>query len=253
MSGFFAHALLWHLKGDFGKFWSGQTISTLGSSVTSFALPLLVFKLTNSPLNLALTMVFTVLPYLMEVLNENKEVVPGYRTLTVIGVTPSRRGILYQKVLSSEEPGFISEPAEVQTMLSTVSEALVELKAGKQITWVLDSGFDDVAVWHTSLRTAGAYRVPGHSSRPPRAVADASLGSGPAIPWRRLRSEGNCWLLCVPRWKYSGASRPIPRSKQIAGGNLGLHVGDSPITARCVTQVGGQITSEAVDSGSCKC
>jgi hypothetical protein len=66
MSGFFAHAPLRHLKGDFWKFWSGQAISTLGSSVTSFALPLLVFKLTNSPLNLALTMVFTVLPFAAE-------------------------------------------------------------------------------------------------------------------------------------------------------------------------------------------
>jgi len=65
MPGFFAHTPLWHLKGDFWKFWSGQTISTLGSSVTGFLLPLLVFKLTNSPLNLALTMVFTVLPYLL--------------------------------------------------------------------------------------------------------------------------------------------------------------------------------------------
>lgn len=65
MPGFFVHASLMHLKGDFWKFWSGQTISTLGSSVTSFVLPLLVFKLTNSPLNLALTMVFTVLPYLL--------------------------------------------------------------------------------------------------------------------------------------------------------------------------------------------
>jgi len=65
MSGFFAHAPVWHLKNDFWKFWSGQTISTLGSSVTGFALPLLVFKLTNSSLNLALTMVFTVLPYLL--------------------------------------------------------------------------------------------------------------------------------------------------------------------------------------------
>ncbi|MEO7021012.1 MAG: hypothetical protein ABI234_12730 [Ktedonobacteraceae bacterium] len=45
---------------------------------------------------------------MMEVLNENKEVVPGYRTLTGIGVTPKRRGILSQKVLSSEEPGFLS-------------------------------------------------------------------------------------------------------------------------------------------------
>ncbi len=65
MSTLFVHTPLWHLKGDFWKFWSGQTISTLGSSVTGFALPLLIFKLTNSPLNLALTMVFNVLPYLL--------------------------------------------------------------------------------------------------------------------------------------------------------------------------------------------
>jgi hypothetical protein len=46
------------------------------------------------------------MPYLMEVLDENERLVPGYRTLTVIGMTPKHRGILYQKVLSSEEPGF---------------------------------------------------------------------------------------------------------------------------------------------------
>ena len=49
---------------DFWKFWTGQTISTLGSSFTSFALPLLIFNLTHSSLNLALTITFTVLPYL---------------------------------------------------------------------------------------------------------------------------------------------------------------------------------------------
>jgi MFS family permease len=65
MATFLAHSPLRRLKGDFWKFWSGQTISTLGSSVTGFALPLLVFKLTNSPLNLALTIAFTVSPYLL--------------------------------------------------------------------------------------------------------------------------------------------------------------------------------------------
>jgi hypothetical protein len=89
------------------------------------------------------------MPYLMEVLDEDEQLVPGYRTLTVIGVAPERRGILYQKVLSSEEPGFLSEPAEVQTMLATVSTAVAELKACKEVTWVVDSGFDDVAVWRT--------------------------------------------------------------------------------------------------------
>lgn len=50
---------------DFWKFWTGQTISKLGSSFTGFALPLLIFTLTHSPLNLAFTVVATVLPYLL--------------------------------------------------------------------------------------------------------------------------------------------------------------------------------------------
>lgn len=52
-------------RSDFWKFWTGQTISTLGSSFTSFALPLLIFKLTGSSLNLALAVTATVLPYLL--------------------------------------------------------------------------------------------------------------------------------------------------------------------------------------------
>jgi hypothetical protein len=36
------------LSGEFWKFWTGQTISNLGTSFTHFALPLLVFKLTGS-------------------------------------------------------------------------------------------------------------------------------------------------------------------------------------------------------------
>src|SRR5205807_3547358 len=53
------------LRSYFWKFWTGQTISTLGSSFTSFAFPLLIFTLTGSSLNLALTVVVTVLPYLL--------------------------------------------------------------------------------------------------------------------------------------------------------------------------------------------
>src|SRR5258708_20501678 len=52
-------------RSDFWKFWTGQTISTLGSSFTSFAFPLLIFNLTGSSLNLALTFVATLLPYLL--------------------------------------------------------------------------------------------------------------------------------------------------------------------------------------------
>ena len=53
------------LRSNFWKFWTGQTISTLGSSFTSFAFPLLIFNLTGSSLNLALTVVAIVLPYLL--------------------------------------------------------------------------------------------------------------------------------------------------------------------------------------------
>jgi len=53
------------LNQDFWKFWTGQAISSLGSSFTLFALPLLTFKLTNSALNLAFTTVAGFLPYLL--------------------------------------------------------------------------------------------------------------------------------------------------------------------------------------------
>jgi MFS family permease len=53
------------LSTDFWKFWSGQTISNLGSSITAFALPLLTYKLTGSALNLAISTAATFLPYLL--------------------------------------------------------------------------------------------------------------------------------------------------------------------------------------------
>ena len=59
------HAPAQKFTGDFWKFLTGQSISTLGSSFTGFALPLLIFKLTGSALNLAFTVVATVLPYLL--------------------------------------------------------------------------------------------------------------------------------------------------------------------------------------------
>ena len=53
------------LTADFWKFWAGQTISNLGSSITLFALPLLVFKLTGSALDLGISTATTFLPYLL--------------------------------------------------------------------------------------------------------------------------------------------------------------------------------------------
>jgi MFS family permease len=60
-----SHPPIQQFTSDFWKFLAGQSISTLGSSFTSFALPLLIFKLTGSALNLAFTVVATVLPYLL--------------------------------------------------------------------------------------------------------------------------------------------------------------------------------------------
>lgn len=48
---------------DFWKFWVGQTLSNFGSSVTRFLLPLLIFRLTGSALDLSLATAASFLPY----------------------------------------------------------------------------------------------------------------------------------------------------------------------------------------------
>jgi MFS family permease len=53
------------LSGDFWKFFTGQTISNLGSTVTIFVLPLLIYRLTGSALNLGLATSLNFLPYLL--------------------------------------------------------------------------------------------------------------------------------------------------------------------------------------------
>ena len=70
-----------------------------------------------------------VMPALMQVRALDCDLVPGYRTLNVLGVMPQRRGVLYHRLFSSTEADFISEPAEVQQALQTVSQAVVDLKA----------------------------------------------------------------------------------------------------------------------------
>jgi hypothetical protein len=50
---------------DFWLYFSGQAVSQLGGSFTVFALPLLVFKLTHSATNLALTTAAEFVPYLL--------------------------------------------------------------------------------------------------------------------------------------------------------------------------------------------
>jgi hypothetical protein len=89
------------------------------------------------------------MPALMQVRDLNGGLVPGYRTVNVLGVTPQRRGLLYHRLFSSQEPDFVSEPIEMQRALRTVSQAMAPLKPRMTATWVLDSGLDDVAIWRT--------------------------------------------------------------------------------------------------------
>lgn len=89
------------------------------------------------------------LPDLMQVKALDGALVPGYRTLNILGVTPNRRGILYHRLFSSTEADFVSEPAEVQRALQTVHQAVVAQAHFASVTWVMDRGFDDVAAWRT--------------------------------------------------------------------------------------------------------
>jgi DDE family transposase len=75
--------------------------------------------------------------------------VNGYRTLNAIGVAPNgKRGLLYHHLFSSAAPGFESEPSETRAAIRSVGTALAPLQEeGSEITAIVDSGFDDVAVW----------------------------------------------------------------------------------------------------------
>jgi hypothetical protein len=89
------------------------------------------------------------MPKMMKVRALDSQLVPGYRTMNVLGITPSRRAILYHRLFSSQEEEFLSESLEIQQALQSVSAALQELKQRMVVTWIMDSGFDDVAVWRT--------------------------------------------------------------------------------------------------------
>lgn len=73
--------------------------------------------------------------------------VPGYRTINAIGVGVERRGLLYHRLFSSTAADFVSESAETQQALTTVGAALAPLNVA--VTYILDAGFDDIAVWDT--------------------------------------------------------------------------------------------------------
>ena len=71
--------------------------------------------------------------------------IPGYRTINAIGVGHERRGLLYHHLFSSTADDFVSESIETQRALAAVGDALAPL--GAAVTYILDAGFDDIAVW----------------------------------------------------------------------------------------------------------
>jgi hypothetical protein len=81
--------------------------------------------------------------------------VRGYRTLNVMGLTPKRRGILYHRLFSDTEEGFESESAETQRALRCVGEAVAEIGSFQRVIWIMDRGFDDIAVWRTIWEQGG--------------------------------------------------------------------------------------------------
>jgi Transposase DDE domain len=100
--------------------------------------------------------------------------VNGYRTLNAIGLgTDGRRGLLYHRLFSRHAPDFISEAAETRTAIASVATAVEPLVAdGATVTWVLDAGFDDVALW--SAIWAAEHRLVCRLAHRDRWVGDAN-------------------------------------------------------------------------------
>jgi len=73
--------------------------------------------------------------------------IPGYRTINAMGIGVERRGLLYHHLFSSTADDFVSESTETQQALAAVGAALAPLDAA--VTYILDAGFDDIAVWDT--------------------------------------------------------------------------------------------------------
>lgn len=84
---------------------------------------------------------------LMQVRDLDGKLVPGYRVLNALGITPGGRGLLYHRLFSSQEAGFKSEPHEYREAVRSVGRALGQLEEPPETTWLLDRAFDDQAFW----------------------------------------------------------------------------------------------------------
>jgi hypothetical protein len=84
---------------------------------------------------------------LMEVRDLTGQLVPGYRVLNALGITPGTRSLLYHRLFSSTEDGFKSESLEYRRAVHSVGSALQREGVQAEVTWLVDSAFDDRAFW----------------------------------------------------------------------------------------------------------
>ena len=95
------------------------------------------------------------LEYLDSVSDLSGKPVPGYVTLSVLGIGESgQRALLYQRTFSSNDPAFKSLNKERKRAITQVEQALHKVLAGRLI-WVMDRGFDDKKVF-TFLQQRGS-------------------------------------------------------------------------------------------------
>ena len=86
------------------------------------------------------------LEYLDTVRDLKGNLIPGYRTLNAIGLTPEgRQTLLYHRTFSSRAPGFTSENTVVLEALGQITRSLRAVGV-LRIIFVLDRGFDDLKV-----------------------------------------------------------------------------------------------------------
>lgn len=69
------------------------------------------------------------MPNLMLVEDLNGKLVPGYRTLNVLGLTPERRAILYHRLFSSKEEDFLSESLRYRGLYARSARRCSPLKS----------------------------------------------------------------------------------------------------------------------------
>ncbi|CAN5565714.1 hypothetical protein BH23CHL4_BH23CHL4_30560 [soil metagenome] len=112
--------------------------------------------------------------------------VPGYPTLTVLGLGGNgTRGLLYHRLYSSQADDFVSAPSETRQAIRTVGASLAAWTV--PITAIMDRGFDDQAIWE-AVWAEGWHLVCRvmHTDRLVRHTPDGPLQHLMTVPIREL-------------------------------------------------------------------